>query len=279
MLAEIVEPVEEQFWRQRKVQRCAFLLLLAIAGLAIGVGVALSGGDGSSTQLVFASASPSASAGPSAAPSASAVPSAAPSASTLPSATPTSDNRDTEGECISFFNTTSDLRDAVDEYLVDNSTGSGVASIYGHPIGNWCVSKIQDFSFLFNSVNFGDGERFNPTAAGFNEDISRWDVSNATTMVFMFFRAASLNQPIGNWDVSSVTDMSFMFFRAASLNQPIGNWDVSSVTDMRSMFQRAASFDQPIDNWNVSSITDITDIFLNTGCPFSEDLSRQSCGF
>jgi hypothetical protein len=47
------------------------------------------------------------------------------------------------------FNTTSELRGVFDFYLVDDSTGSRVASMYGHPIGNWCVSKIQDFSFLF----------------------------------------------------------------------------------------------------------------------------------
>jgi hypothetical protein len=47
MVAEIVEPMEEEFWRQRKVQRYALLFFfLATAGLAIGVGVALSGGGG-----------------------------------------------------------------------------------------------------------------------------------------------------------------------------------------------------------------------------------------
>jgi hypothetical protein len=82
LVGVIIDPVEEEFWRQRKVQRYAFLLFLATAGLAIGVGVAvaLSGGDvGSATLVVFASASPSASgsAGPSTSPSV--VPSSSPS--------------------------------------------------------------------------------------------------------------------------------------------------------------------------------------------------------
>jgi surface protein len=383
VVADIVEPVEEEFWRQRKVQRCAFLLcLLTVVSLAIGVGVAvaLSGDDGSVTLVSFASASPSASAVPSETPSAvpsvtpsasavpsvppsavpSAVPSATTSASAVPSAAPTSSAapsfyaRDTDDECISFFSTTSELQDAVDEYLVDNSPGSEVASMYGHPIGNWCVSNIADFSFLFNSFDFFNGERFNPDAAFFNEDISRWDVSSAKTLRFMFATATSFDQPIGKWDVSSVTDMRLMFDTAELFNQPLGNWNVSSVTNMGQMFNHATSFDQPIGDWDVSSVTemqamffratsfsqsladwdvssvtemiamfgnavvfdqpignwdvssvtsmsdmfngaalfnqsladwdlsnnpDIEGIFVGSGCPFSEDLLRQSCGF
>jgi surface protein len=328
----VAEIVEEEFWRQRKVQRCAFLLFLATAGLAIGVGVALSGGDGESVTLVAFSASPSASAIPSATPSEvpSATPSAVPSAvpPAVPSAAPSFYTRDTQDKCISFFDTTSELRDAVDEYLLDNSTGSEVAIIYGHPIGNWCVSKIQDFGYLFNSFNFFLGLRFNPAAVDFNEDISRWDVSNAKTFRFMFHEATSFDQPLGNWDVSSVTEMSAMFLGAESFNKPVGDWDVSSVTDMLLMFHEATSFDQPLGNWDVSSVTDMmsmfrdassfnkpigdwdvssvtymsemfesaasfnqsladwnvqsnTDIrliFRDSGCPFSEDLSRLSCG-
>jgi surface protein len=108
--------------------------------------------------------------------------------------------------------------------------------MYGFPIGNWCVSRIQDFSFLFNTFDSGSGDRFNPGAAFFNEDISRWDVSSATTTRSMFDAAASFDQPLGNWNVSSVTDMANMFIGASSFNQSLGDWDVSSVKDMQAMF-------------------------------------------
>jgi hypothetical protein len=39
VVAHIVEPAEEQFWRQRKVQCCAFLLFLTAVVLAFGLGV------------------------------------------------------------------------------------------------------------------------------------------------------------------------------------------------------------------------------------------------
>ena len=52
----------------------------------------------------------------------------------------------------------------------------------------------------------------------FNGDISRWDVSNVTTMKGMFCENKSFNQPIGVWDVSNVKDMSHMFYYAVEFN-------------------------------------------------------------
>jgi hypothetical protein len=44
---EIMQPAEEAFWRQRKVQRRAFLLFLVTLGLLVGARVT-KGGDGGS---------------------------------------------------------------------------------------------------------------------------------------------------------------------------------------------------------------------------------------
>jgi surface protein len=40
----------------------------------------------------------------------------------------------------------------------------------------------------------------------FNEDISKWDVSNVTDMRHMFDNAESFNEDISKWDVSNVTE-------------------------------------------------------------------------
>jgi surface protein len=171
--------------------------------------------------------------------------------------------RDISNTCISRvrFNTTSELREAVDAYLVNNSTGTAVARTYGWPIGIWDVSKIQDFSYLFSAYKSFFSERLNPAAASFNEDISGWRVSSATTMTSMFAGAISFDQPLEDWDVSSVTDMSFMFSRAIFFDQPLGDWNVSSVTDTSNMFYAAISFNQPLANWDVSSVRDMSYMF------------------
>jgi surface protein len=37
----------------------------------------------------------------------------------------------------------------------------------------------------------------------FNQDISSWNVSNVTSMNFMFYDAKSFNQDISKWNVSN----------------------------------------------------------------------------
>ena len=60
----------------------------------------------------------------------------------------------------------------------------------------------------------------------FNDDISKWNVSNVTAMGSMFQRAYVFDQNIGDWDVSSVTILSRMFCDAKIFNQAIGRWQV-----------------------------------------------------
>ena len=45
----------------------------------------------------------------------------------------------------------------------------------------------------------------------FNQDLSGWDVSNATTMDSMFAHNRTFNADISKWDVSNVTSMNNMF--------------------------------------------------------------------
>jgi len=40
----------------------------------------------------------------------------------------------------------------------------------------------------------------------YNEDLSGWDVSSATTMDQMFEEAEAFNADLSGWDVSNVTD-------------------------------------------------------------------------
>jgi len=73
-----------------------------------------------------------------------------------------------------------ELRSAVGNYSRCNATqAEEFAATYGWPIGNWDVSKVRDFSRVFLNVNT------------FNERIGSWDVSNSTTMRYMFQCAKS----------------------------------------------------------------------------------------
>ena len=63
---------------------------------------------------------------------------------------------------------------------------------------NWIdTSKIDSFSNLFPNV-------FGRNANIFNGDISKWDVSNVTKMLYTFQGCQALMCDITNWDVSKV---------------------------------------------------------------------------
>lgn len=51
-------------------------------------------------------------------------------------------------EFTAFSNGT-ELQDAVNAYLANNSELTELAKKYGHPIGAWCVGKVEDFSSIF----------------------------------------------------------------------------------------------------------------------------------
>ena len=60
---------------------------------------------------------------------------------------------------------------------------------------------------LFNGEWYGGDVNMQ----SFNDDISRWDTSNVTTMAYMFQDAFAFNGDLSRWDTSKVTDMDGMF--------------------------------------------------------------------
>jgi surface protein len=86
-------------------------------------------------------------------------------------------------------------------------------------------------------------------ASSFNNDISKWDVSKASTMSRMFWTATSFNQDLSSWKTSNVKDLSWMFLDASSFNNDISKWDVPKVLTIDEMFSRATSFNQDLCSW------------------------------
>lgn len=65
--------------------------------------------------------------------------------------------------------------------------------------------------------------------SNFNNDISKWNVSNVRNMYGMFEEATEFNQDISKWNMSEVKDISHMFNGATNFNQDISQWDLSNI--------------------------------------------------
>lgn len=95
----------------------------------------------------------------------------------------------------------------------------------------------------------------------------------------VFHNAKSFNQDISKWDVSNVRDMSAMFQGATSFNRDISHWQVSSVGNMNNMFRDAASFKQNLcgARWVHSQATK-TDMFAGSFGSISRDVCPTASG-
>ena len=143
-------------------------------------------------------------------------------------------------------------------------------------IGNWDVSRVTEFEDVFSVVD-------NPGVLNtFNEDISGWNMSNATDLQEMFQGQTSFNRDLSNWDVSNVTNFNDTFKECAAYNnggENLNGWDVSSATNMSGMFDQASVFNQAIGDWDTINVTTFSKMFKDAAA-FNQDLSSwqvQNC--
>jgi surface protein len=182
------------------------------------------------------------------------------------------------------FTSTLELYQAADEYMKAGGGGpdasqsapmSPVALRYGYPIGTWNVSLITDFTRVFDpdrNATLPMDRTVSAQRSMFNEDLSGWNVSSATTMVGMFAWAERFNGNISTWQTSMVTNMSYMFYHATRFAGNLSGWDVGRVQDARFMFSSAASFSSDVSQWNISSLQNMYNMFYETPS-FESDLS------
>lgn len=95
----------------------------------------------------------------------------------------------------------------------------------------------------------------------FNQNINNWNIENVVDLSGMFALASLFNQPLNNWNTQNATTMKSMFSEATSFNQPIGNWNIQNVTNLSYMFSSAISFNQPLNNWDIQNVTDLSAMF------------------
>lgn len=137
------------------------------------------------------------------------------------------------------------IRLAVIDYM-----SNGDASSYG-PSTSWDTSLVTTMDELFRRVQ----------SKKFNEDISKWNVSNVKSMKSMFAGAESFNSDISAWDVSSVENMGEMFSGATEFRCDIRLWNVSKVSNMSYMFENASSFNRDIGSWNIINVKNMSYMF------------------
>ena len=152
--------------------------------------------------------------------------------------------------------TQEELQQAVDEYIENATNVSNVAARYGHPISNWNVSLVTNFSHVFDTHR-------NPKLITFVEDLDGWDTSSAVAMTRMFAGASWFNGNISTFSTSRVTAMEAMFLDAFTFNGDISQWDTSSCTTMASMFTGADRFNGNLTLFDTSNVVDMSDMFAS----------------
>jgi Mycoplasma protein of unknown function, DUF285 len=214
--------------RMQGVCVCLVLLIVACCGavaVTCGLGYCEStrpapvsgsqqeGSSSSSSDPNFAPAPP-----PSAAPSVRGTNAVAPSSSSPPPQT-------------AVFRTTQELYDGVDAYAQDPANPySQVAQDYGYPLGSWDVSRLKNFSRVFDAHRNAVFVNFTYT------DALRWNTSKASTMRFMFRGAEAMDPDLSGFDTGMVATMEGMFSGAIHFSgRGISNWDVARVMFMQGM--------------------------------------------
>ncbi len=159
------------------------------------------------------------------------------------------------------------ILEAVKEWLENEELAE---TKYGH-ISNWDTSGVTEMKALFYP-GYRDEESKIDTSL-FNEDISKWNVSNVNDMSRLFENCLHFNQDISSWDVSNVNDMSRLFENCIHFNKDISSWDVSNVNNMSRLFENCIHFNQDISSWDVSNVTSIIRMFK--GCNnFNQDIGK-----
>ena len=139
------------------------------------------------------------------------------------------------------------------------------------------ISKLDELDNLFADKLHGE-ETYD--LENFDGDISKWNVSNITSMKNLFWcsKYSGKYGDISDWDVSSVEDMSGLF-NNSHYNGDISDWNVSSVENMDCMFwgigNEAENFDPEkfdLSKWDVSSVTDMSSMFAHSS--FNSDISN-----
>ena len=139
---------------------------------------------------------------------------------------------------IAFTKYKPKTRDELVDLINDPKFNSGLSRID--------TSRITDMSYLFartipNGQNFPEKIVRRLPDSGF-KGIETWDVSNVTTMDYMFAGCEKRDVKNCYGDYLYSEDAYYTF------NEDISKWNVSKVTSMEGMFFDCDSFDQSLND-------------------------------
>lgn len=126
-------------------------------------------------------------------------------------------------------------------------------------ISGWNLSNVTTLNFMFRFCESFDNKGSNA--------INLWNVSSVDSFIATFQFCNIFNRYINDWDVSSGTHFNEMFRSCLLYNQNVGNWDMTSALSVTGMFEKATMFNNggspDIDNWRLPVCTDFSEMFFD----------------
>jgi surface protein len=165
-----------------------------------------------------------------------------------------------------YFNATGDRMKLISiDQWGDIEWSSFEKSFYAcmNMVGNWTdvpdLTNVTSMAYMFCYCSV------------FNTDISNFNTSGITDMTYLFGSCSIYNQPV-NFDTSSVTSMLGMFTFCSLFNQSVSSLDTSNVLTMLHMFWGCSAFNQSVANFNTSKVQNMQRLFGST--PFNQSVAN-----
>lgn len=158
----------------------------------------------------------------------------------------------------------------LETYLVNNDADKlKLKEIKNWGNGNGLTLASTNGSFFYNANNMTCSATDQPTITTTNfqqlfrncfnvvSGIGNFDISSVTSLLFAFYRATSFNEDLSKWDVSNVTNFGYCFERSG-IDQNFAAWDMSSATSVVRMFKTTnlstANYDATLIGWAAQSL-------------------------
>ena len=157
---------------------------------------------------------------------------------------------------------------AVDLNFIDTSAVTNMSNLFDQEdfegdVSGWDVSNVTTMQYMFSECKH------------FRCDLSQWNTRKVTDMHSMFRNCNEFDgKCLENWDVSKVLDMDSMFFNCESFNADLSRWDLSTLKYASHMFRGCINFEgKGLDKWSTPMLAYIAEMF--SGCKkFDQDLSK-----